>query len=57
MGALFKTPKVAKAKPGVDPADTANRKGLARLARLNDGGSNSTILTDAMGRATLTGMG
>lgn len=59
MSGLFKMPKAPKAKPGVDPADTANRRGNVRLARLNEGGAASTILTDAMsgGRASLTGMG
>lgn len=63
MSALFKTPKVPEPTPGVDAADTENRKGEARLRRLRTGGSGSTILSDAMTsigsagpRATVTGM-
>lgn len=56
MSGLFK-PKVPKAKAAVDAADTANRRANLRTQRLQEGGSSSTILTDAMGRATLTGMG
>lgn len=64
MSALFKQPKVPEATPGVDAAETENRKAEARLRRLRSGGNASTILTDAMTsggsaapRATVTGMG
>jgi hypothetical protein len=64
MGSLFR-PKAPKPDPVVDPNDVANRKGEARLRRLNSGGSASTILTDAMEarasgqpiRQALVGMG
>ena len=64
MGSLFSRPKPPKPTPVVDPNDVANRRGEARLRRLNSEGAASTILTDAMERRaaanprqTLVGMG
>lgn len=65
MGSIFSRPKAPAPTPTVDPNDVANRKGEARLRRLNSGGSASTILTDAMEaragqaqmRQALVGMG
>jgi hypothetical protein len=64
VSALFKTPKVPEPTPPVDPAQEENRKAEARLRRMRTGGSQATILSDAMTaarssspRATVTGMG
>lgn len=48
---MFRTPKLQSAGKQPDPNDLENRRGSERKARLATGGTQSTLLAQAMERA------